>query len=402
MIFDINGNVIANPERKIDDHTSPTLVEGFYIGYSNGWEYEYASLNYAEYDVIPGEKIVYKYTVQNAGTIGLAFFNEAGTYISGVYASSAEQTITVPDNAVLMKATVESVDQVAQLSAQTLIDVGLRLATAEKVTSAILDVNPLDNISFDTGYVGSFSGITFFGDELTAGDLAYNRHNGSQSSGTYASDYTPAYPYMFPIMNCYKCGISGATAYDFIDRVENGDYGWLDNNSSIIHSEAFVIALGTNDIEEYGSFTGYPATDIDIHDPTQNADTSVGNYARLISRILANQPKARIFLCCIPNTRNTEETRTAANFKIKGIAAMFPDNCFAMDFQTYGVNVEEVDAWKAKYYNGSLPNSLGYNMIARMVMSYMNWIIENNPDKFRTLGFIGTTYDWATNNNDVI
>lgn len=373
--------------RKIDDHTSPELTEDYYISYVNGVAYSLGGAKYGIYDVIPGQSIVYNQVRSNPDVRGLAFFNSEGTFISGFQALTTPQTITVPTNAVTMKATVDSADEVKQLTAQILVNIGQKAVKVEQELNSIIGVNPLDRISSDPDFVSSFETIVCMGDSLTAGNLNYN----VGSTGEYVGTKT-SYPSMlakFTGSTVKTFGYGGIMAKDYYDYA--AARGAFDDENK---GSTYIISLGTNDIGYLNEFTGDPSTDINLSDYTQDAETSCGQYGKIIQKILLMQPKAKIFLSCIPNTRNTESTRTAANTKIKAIAALFPDNCYVMDFQTYGVKVDEVAAWKAKYYNGGHLNALGYNVFARMVLSYMNWIINNNPQAFRNIGFIGTDYDW--------
>lgn len=148
--------------------------------------------------------------------------------------------------------------------------------------------------------------------------------------------------------------------------------------------------FGTNDIGYLGSFTGNTSTDIDDEDYNNNAQSSVGGYAKIIQRIKELQPRAKIFCITIPNTRNSESTRTEANIKIKAIAEHF--NCFVIDLQTYGVQIDEVADWKSKYYNKGHLNCLGYQRLAEMIITYINWIMDNNSNKFYDIAAIGTDY----------
>ena len=148
--------------------------------------------------------------------------------------------------------------------------------------------------------------------------------------------------------------------------------------------DAYIIALGTNDISVHGSFTG-TVDAMGVTDPT----TSVGGYCEIINQIRTMQPKAPIFLVTISRYRNTVAQRLVANDKIKAIAAWY-QNCYIIDLEKY--DNEEFGTY---YKNGSHNNALGYNLRARQYIAYIDWIIANNLDAFRNTQFIGTNYDYV-------
>lgn len=380
-------NITSLENSKISRFENVDLVKDKYINYATGSVAEFTSLNYAVFSLAPKTKIIYKSTNSTPDARGLAFFKADGTFVKGYQTIATEQEIIVPSNATILKATVSTYKDVVIINENTIIDVATRLSQAEDKIDSIVGQDPLDVISSDANFVSSFDRIGCLGDSLTAGNLNYN----GSSSGEYVGTNT-SYPTMlskFTGNTVLNFGQGGASAKGYISIAANK--GVFEDSSKC---DAYIISLGTNDIGYNGSFDGDVTTDIDLQNYENNANTSVGQYAKLIQKILEIQPKAKIFCSCIPNTRNTVSTITNANTKIKAIAELFQNNCYVMDFQTYGVKAEDVDAWKSKYYNGGHLNALGYNLFAKMVLSYMNWIIENNPNHFRNIGFIGTDYDW--------
>ena len=251
-----------------------------------------------------------------------------------------------------------------------------------------IEDEPLKGILNTPGFLNSFETIVCIGDSLTAGNLNYN----GDVSGEYTNDFT-AYPSVIArITGCtvHKLAYGGATTKSWNSTATSKE--WF---SDTYRGNLYTIALGTNDIGYNGEFSG-TTEDINIEDYTQNVSSSVGEYGKIIQRIIEVQPKAKIFCIGIPNTRNSLDTRSIANEKINNIVQMFPKNCYFLDFQKYGVKQDDVKAWKAIYYNGGHLNALGYNMFARMLITYINWYIEKNPDHFKDIGFIGTDYNYIT------
>ena len=246
------------------------------------------------------------------------------------------------------------------------------------------------------GYTSSFGRIAYIGDSLTNGNCDYN----IGGSGEYVNDST-SYPSIVSRICgniAHKMARGGSTAAvidssSWLTRADRPDLDWW-NDSNI--SDAYIIALGTNDLSKYGEFSGNVNTDIDVNNISNNANTSVGGYGSIIMKIKEKQPKARIFCLTIPNTRNENlaTARRQANEKIRAIVNLF-DNCYCIDLEQFGVQPENVAEWKSIYYNGGHLNALGYNWLAHASVTYIDWIIRHNMNDFRTIQFIGTEYDYS-------
>ena len=251
---------------------------------------------------------------------------------------------------------------------------------------------PLDNIIQSGGFVNIFNKIACFGDSLTAGQFEAN----NTGKTTYNTKTDFSYPtQMKRILNntILTFGRGGACASNSEISVSES-HSWLNifQNSAFTDDnkcECYILALGTNDIGYYGTFDGNVETDIDTSNYNNNAKNSVGGYSTIIQKVIELQPKAKIFCCAIPNTRNSLETRTEANKKISAICDLF-DNCYFMDFQTFGVQPDDVDEYKSIYYLGGHMSSQGYYYWALQILSYIDYIIRNNPNDFKQIPFIGT------------
>ena len=63
------------------------------------------------------------------------------------------------------------------------------------------------------------------------------------------------------------------------------------------------------------------------------------------------------------------------------------DNSYVLDLYKYGPVYDE---FKKKFFLHDHMNPSGYLLTARMVDSYIDYIIRHNPDDFKEVGFIGT------------
>jgi hypothetical protein len=153
--------------------------------------------------------------------------------------------------------------------------------------------------------------------------------------------------------------------------------------------QAYVIALGVNDIVNQGQEVGTIA-DIDPEDWRNNKPTFTGYYSQIIARIKEEiQPQAKFFLVTMMHhdePAERDEKRKAHREAIYEIAKYF-ENCYVIDLYQYGpMYTEEYCEEKALY--GHL-NPMGYIFSAKMIDSYMDYIIRKNPDDFRRVPFIG-------------
>ena len=66
-------------------------------------------------------------------------------------------------------------------------------------------------------------------------------------------------------------------------------------------------------------------------------------------------------------------------------------NCYILDFRKYAPVYDQ--KFKDTFMLGHMTPA-GYLLTAKMVMSYIDYIIRNNPDDFSQVGFIGTPYKY--------
>ena len=92
-------------------------------------------------------------------------------------------------------------------------------------------------------------------------------------------------------------------------------------------------------------------------------------------------------------TQHNEETqikREAWSEAIRAVAKKF-ENTYVLDFRKYAPEFDE--KWVKTFRLGHM-TATGYLLISKMVMSYIDWIVRNNPDDFAQVGFIGTPYSY--------
>ena len=130
-------------------------------------------------------------------------------------------------------------------------------------------------------------------------------------------------------------------------------------------------------------------------DYTKNADTFIGNYARIIQRYKEIQPEAVFFLVTIPGYGDDESEKHAplkkAHQEILHKLAEIFDNTYVIDLYQYAPPFDKEVKEKFFYFGHMAP--AGYLLFAKMVTSYIDYIIRHNIEKFKTVGMMGYDYD---------
>lgn len=241
---------------------------------------------------------------------------------------------------------------------------------------------PLDRIVTDGGFCSIFRTITCIGDSLASGEFESVKGDGTKryhdffeySWGQFIGRSCGSTVYNF------SAGGMTAKAYmeDFADKK-----GFWDRNKL---SQAYIIALGVNDVVNPGKEVGSIA-DVCKEDYKKNADTFAGHYAQIIQRIKELQPRAKIFLVSMPRG---DDARDAKRKEVRDLLEEFTklfNRTYLVDLYTYAPVNDE--AYRKRFRLGHMTPT-GYVLSARMIESYIDYIIRKNPDDFKQVAFIGT------------
>lgn len=244
--------------------------------------------------------------------------------------------------------------------------------------------NPLSYIRRDAGMLSIFHTVGCIGDSLASGECAY------KSSGTV--HYTDLYPFSWgqclarltgnTYHNWSAGGLTTKTWLSSTYATECYDGNHL--------CDAYFIGLGQND--KNTSMTVGTTADIDLSDYTQNADTYCGNYGKIIQKIREVQPKAPVFMFVDPNPPSAD---TSYNAVLPGIAALF-ENVYLIDLMTYAkaLFTDSNEIIGSQLRSGHY-SAVGYQEIAFVIATYVDWIIRTNLSAFSQVEFIGTEYEWT-------
>ena len=142
--------------------------------------------------------------------------------------------------------------------------------------------------------------------------------------------------------------------------------------------------------EGFGSMS-----DVDFDDPDNNKNSFVGYYCRIIQKLRKISPDSKIFVMTIPrdseivaNPARDEYNEKHAEF-LRSLDKYFK-NVYVLDFRVYAPDYDK--EFEKKYYMGGHLNAMGYVLTARMVESYIDYIIRANYEDFKQVPFIGTAF----------
>ncbi len=244
---------------------------------------------------------------------------------------------------------------------------------------------PLDNLLPDGGFTGIFRTICCIGDSLSSGEFEAVGEDGKH---TYHDMFEYSWGQYIARMcgsKVYNFSRGGMSAKWYCNSFAKENNLW----SEEFASQAYIIALGVNDIicqnVELGSIE-----DVDFNDWHNNKDTFAGNYAKIIQRMKEIEPRAKFFLMTMLKNGDDDkrfDDKDAHRKLLYELAERF-DNTYVLDFFEYAP-AQDSD-FSSKFYLLGHLNPMGYMLTAKMVTSYIDYIIRHNMNDFKEVGFIGT------------
>ena len=241
---------------------------------------------------------------------------------------------------------------------------------------------PLDRIAEDGGFTAIFRRIACVGDSLSSGEFEVKHEDGrtmwidrfEHSWGQYIARMCGSTVYNF--------SRGGMTAKEYRREFANVMGYWQRD----LAANAYIIALGVNDILNSPEPSYGDLSDICLEDYEENEWSFIGNYAYIIQRYKSIQPDAKFFLVGMPRSgRDDERVRRHRDILMK-LCEIFSDTYF-IDLYTYA---PEYDAeFKRNFYLGSHLTPTGYLLTAKIISSYIDYIIRHNMPDFKYAGLMG-------------
>lgn len=246
---------------------------------------------------------------------------------------------------------------------------------------------PLDRPVTDGGYCGILRKVACIGDSLSSGTFETVSREGVHH---YLDHFEYSWGQFFArisgneVLNFSRGGMSARDYESFANEM-----GYFDPEKAC---QAYIVALGVNDNDqinrgeiEFGSFE-----DIDWDDPNNNRRTFAGCYGKILQKYRRISPKSRIFLMTLPKeTRYYDEKRMAFTERHRELLYRIAeklDFTYVIDLYEYGVEYDK-DFEEKFYFNNHL-SPAGYMVTAKMVASYIDYIIRHNLEDFLQIGLL--------------
>lgn len=247
---------------------------------------------------------------------------------------------------------------------------------------------PLDTLISDGGFVSIFRTIGCIGDSLSSGEFE-GYEDGKTRVCIDMFDYSWG-QFMGRTLGSkiYNFSTGGMSAKAYCDSFAKANNLW----DPAKRCQAYIIALGVNDINALGTDLG-DISDIDLENYKNNKDSFAGNYGKIIQKLKLIQPEAKFFIMTIPKSGIDDIRNKAADIHQKllyDISKIF-SNTYVLDFREYGP-IQDED-YKKSFYMSDHLNPMGYVLTAKMVISYIDYIIRHNTEAFKRVGFIGTEFE---------
>lgn len=127
--------------------------------------------------------------------------------------------------------------------------------------------------------------------------------------------------------------------------------------------------------------------------PLDNKPTFAGYYGAIIQRYKEISPDSKFFFVTLPKTDTPEraDKEKAMRELMYSLADKF-DNSYVIDLYKYGPVYDK--KFEEKFFMYYHMNPSGYIFTARIIDSYIDYIVRHNPKDFETVAFIGTDIEY--------
>ena len=246
------------------------------------------------------------------------------------------------------------------------------------------DEKPLDNICNDGGFISIFRTVCCIGDSLASGEL----EGYSNSKRSYHDKFEYSWGQYIARMaglTCFNQSRGGMTAKElmtsYADKMGYWDEKYL--------SQCYIVALGVNDCCN----AKMPVGSFDDYNSNEPKETFAYYYSLLLKKIRSLQPNARVFLVTMPHYNENHRDIINEHCECLREFAKNLDRTYLIDLTNN--SPAQDDEFRRRFKVGGHLNAAGYYVMAKMIASYVDYIIRNNPEEFSLAGFIGTgnTYE---------
>lgn len=241
---------------------------------------------------------------------------------------------------------------------------------------------PLDNLVEGYSNTAIFRTIGFVGDSMSSGEFEACDANGQHG-------FYDMFEYSWGQHIARKNGLKGysfsgggMTAKSFMEGRAVFRGCWDQDKAC----QAYVIALGVNDLIAHDMEVGL-IEDIDPDNYKNNKPTFAGYYAAIIAKYKEISPDAKFFLVTFPEIHlDWHNEKALKHSAVLYALAEYYDNCYVIDLYKYAPKYDE--RFNEHFFLYGHMNPMGYIFTAKIIDSYIDYIIRHNPKDFENVGFI--------------
>lgn len=239
---------------------------------------------------------------------------------------------------------------------------------------------PLDRLVDGYSNTSIFRTIAFVGDSLSSGEFETRDADGNKGYHDLFEYSWGQYIARKNGLKAYNFSRGGMTAKEYVESYADLK-GFWDREKAC---QCYVIALGVNDAIGKKMDVG------SIYDADYDSRNTIAKcYSDIIRRYKEISPDAKFFFVCMPNENNpVNDDKVKAVNKMLYEFADFFENSYVIDLYKYGPVYDK--KFKDNFFLYGHMNPMGYVFTARIIDSYIDYIIRHNPDDFKYTAFVGT------------
>ena len=242
---------------------------------------------------------------------------------------------------------------------------------------------PLDRLVEGYSNTAIFRTMAFIGDSLSSGEFESVNDAGIHGNHDFYEYSWGQYIARHNGLTAYNFSRGGMTCVEYMTSFAENNGFWNPRYAA----QAYVIALGANDLLNRGYEMG-TIDDVHPEDYRKNAATMAGYFGQIVSRYKEIQPRAKFFFVTMAREGTVNDAKKAEHAALMYQMAELFDNCYVIDMYKYSPVYD--DELKKRLNLYSHQNPMGYIFTAKLMDSYIDYIIRKNPEDFSRVGFIGT------------
>ena len=243
---------------------------------------------------------------------------------------------------------------------------------------------PLDNLVSDGGFLSGFRTIGCIGDSLSSGEFQSLDKDGNNTYHDLFEYSWGQYIARIAGTKVYNFSRGGMTASEYCKSFARNS-GFFGADKAC---QAYIIALGKNDL---GCLKQELGTIEDVLFDTEGKETFARYYGEIIKRYKEISPDARFFLMTLPDDDGVDYAEAHRDLIYK-MAEIF-EHTYVIDLYKYAPKYD--DKFKEQFFLSGHMNAFGYILTAKMVISYIDYIIRHNMDDFRKISLINTGIEYG-------